>query len=71
MNKSSDRFIIPLPQVGQIGQLNLFYARVEEQVELFFWIGPEYYGVGWQRRKPCKDRSREGHGEQRTFNASF
>ena len=34
LNKSNDRFIIPLPQVGQIGQFHLMYARVEELVEL-------------------------------------
>jgi len=47
LNKSSNRFIVPLPQVGQIGQLHLMYARVEELVELFLKIGPEQYGVGW------------------------
>jgi hypothetical protein len=35
LNKSSDRFIIPLPQVSQIGQLHLLCTRVEELVELF------------------------------------
>ena len=34
LNEGSDQFIIPLPQVGQIGQLHLFYARVEELEEL-------------------------------------
>ena len=47
LNKSSDRFIIPLPQVGQIGQLHLMYARVEELVELLLQISPEQYGFGW------------------------
>ena len=47
LNKSSDRFIIPLPQVGQIGQLHLMYATVEELVELLLQIGLEQYGVGW------------------------
>ena len=46
LNEGSDRFIIPLSQVGQIGQLHLLFARVEELVELFLQIGPEYYGVG-------------------------
>ena len=54
LNEGSDRFIIPLPQVGQIGQLHLFYARVEELVELLLQIGLEYYGVGWQRCEPRK-----------------
>ena len=44
--KSSDRFIVPLPQIGQISQLHLFYSRVEELAELLLQIGPEYYGVG-------------------------
>jgi len=35
LNEGSDRFIIPLPQVGQIGQLHLLYTRIEELVELF------------------------------------
>ena len=47
LNKSSDRFIVPLPQIGQIGQLHLFYSRVEELVELLLQSGPKYYGVGW------------------------
>ena len=34
-NESYDRFLIPLPQAGQIGQLHFMYARVEELVELF------------------------------------
>jgi len=41
LNKSSDRFIVPLPQVGQISQLHLMYARVEELVELLLQISPE------------------------------
>src|SRR6185436_7156474 len=64
LNEGSDRFIIPLPQVGQIGQLHLLYTRIEELVELFLQIGPEYNGVGWQCRELCKGRSRERHGEQ-------
>ena len=59
LNEGSDRFIIPLPQVSQIGQFHFFYTRVKELVELFLQIGPEYYGVGWQRREPCKGRSIE------------
>ena len=35
LNKSSDRFIVPLPQVGQISQLHFMYGKVEELVELF------------------------------------
>ena len=46
LNKSCDRFIIPLPQAGQIGQLHLLYTRIEELEELFLQIGPEYNGVG-------------------------
>ena len=34
LNEGSDRFIVSLPQVGQIGQLHLLYTRVEELVEL-------------------------------------
>ena len=47
LNKNSDRFIVPLSQVGQIGQLHLMYARVEELVELLLQISPKYYGIGW------------------------
>ena len=47
LNKSSDRFIIPLPQAGQIGQLHLMYAKVEELMELFRQVGPKYYGIDW------------------------
>jgi hypothetical protein len=47
LNKSSNRFIIPLPQAGQISQLHLMHAGVEKLVELLLHIGPEYYGVGW------------------------
>ena len=54
LNKSSDRFIVPLPQVGQIGQLHLLYTRVEELVELLLQISAAYNRVGWQHREPCK-----------------
>ena len=47
LNKSNDRFIVPLNQVGQIGQLHPMHARVEELVELLLEIGPKYYGIGW------------------------
>ena len=70
MNEGSNRLIIPLPQVGQIGQFHLLYTRVEELVELFLQIGPVYNGVGWQRREPHKGRSRQDIENKRTFNAS-
>jgi len=47
LDEGSNRFIIPLSQIGQIGQLHLAHARVEELVELFLQIGLEQYRVGW------------------------
>ena len=47
LSKSNDRFIVPLPQVSQIGQRHFMYARVEELVELLLQISLEQYGVGW------------------------
>jgi hypothetical protein len=48
LNESSNCFIVPLLESGQISNFHLVNAREEIIMELLFQIGPLDNGISWQ-----------------------
>ena len=70
LNKGSDRFIISLPQVGQIRQLHLLYTRVEELVELLLQISQYIIELAGNVVNHVKANADKDIENKHTFNAS-
>jgi hypothetical protein len=52
LNESSNCFIVPLLEPGQMSNLHLMNAREEIVMELLFQIGPLNNGISWQGSEP-------------------
>jgi len=70
LNVISDRFVIPLPDGGQVYKLHLVYSCEEVLMELLFQIGPcneEFAGKEENKAKADPDSD---SGNRRIFKAS-